>query len=73
MLKVLLMQAIECVKCLDQKYIVKIYDYMILNSFNIKQLENNLIKMIFSLIVKLNDELFNITFNIDTKKINLDY
>jgi len=67
------MQAIEHVRCLDQKHIVKIYDYMILNSFNIKQLENNLIKMISDLVVKLNNKLFNITFNIDIKKINLDY
>ena len=67
------MQAIEHVRCLDQKHIVKIYNYIILNSFNIKQFKNNLIKMIFNLVIKLNDELFNITFNIDIKKINLDY
>ena len=73
MLEVLLMQAIEHVRHLDQKHIVKIYDYTILNNFNIKQFENNLIKMIFSLITELNDELFNITFNIDTKKIDFDY
>ena len=73
MLKILLMQVIECVRHFDQKYIVKIYNYIILNNFNIKQLENNLIKMIFNLVVKLNDELFNIIFNIDTKKINFDY
>ena len=29
--------------------------------------------MISDLVAELNDELFNITFNIDTKKINLDY
>src|SRR5438046_10094467 len=46
MLKVLLMQAIEHVRCLSQKHIVKIYNYMVLNSFNIKQLKNNLFKMI---------------------------
>ena len=73
MLKVLLMQAIECVIHFDQKHIIKIYNYIVLNSFNIKQLENNLIKMISDLVVELNDELFNITFNIDTKKINLGY
>ena len=67
------MQAIEHVRHLDQKYIVKIYNYIILNSFNIKQLKNNLIKMISDLVAELNDELFNITFNIDTKKIDFDY
>ena len=67
------MQAIEHVKCLDQKCIVKIYNYMILNSFNIKQFENNLIKMISDLVAELNDELFNIIFNINTKKIDFDY
>ena len=50
MSEVLLMQAIEHVRHLGQKHIVKIYNYMILNSFNIKQLKNNLIKMIFNLI-----------------------
>ena len=51
----------------------KIYNYTVLNNFNIKQLENNLIKMISDLVVKLNNELFNITFNYDTKTINLNY
>ena len=73
MSEVLLMQAIEHVRHLDQKHIIKIYNYTVLNSFNIKQLENNLIKMILNLIIKLNDKLFNITFNHDTKTINLDY
>ena len=73
MSKILLMQAIEHIRHFSQKHIIKIYNYTILNSFNIKQLENNLIKMISDLVVKLNDELFNITFNIDTKKINFDY
>ena len=36
MSKVLLMQAIEHIRCLSQKYIVKIYNYTVLNSFNIK-------------------------------------
>ena len=36
MSEILLMQAIEHVRCLDQKHIVKIYNYIILNSFNIK-------------------------------------
>src|SRR5947207_15342344 len=71
MLEVLLMQAIGRVRCLSQKCIVKIYNYTVLNSFNIKQLENNLIKMISDLVAELNDELFNITFNIDTKKLIL--
>ena len=73
MSEVLLMQAIECVRHLSQKHIVKIYDYTVLNSFNIKQLENNLIKMILNLVTELNNELFNIIFNHNTKKINLDY
>ena len=73
MLKALLMQAIGRVRHLGQKHIIKIYDYTVLNSFNIKQLENNLIKMILNLIVKLNNELFNIIFNHDTKTIDLDY
>src|SRR5438034_5585873 len=42
MSEALLMQAIGHVRYLSQKCIVKIYNYMILNSFNIKQLENNL-------------------------------
>ena len=73
MSEVLLMQAIEHVRHLSQKHIIKIYNYTVLNSFNIKQLENNLIKMISNLVIKLNDELFNITFNHDTKTIDLDY
>ena len=73
MSEVLLMQAIEHIRHLSQKHIIKIYNYIILNSFNIKQLENNLIKMISDLVTELNDELFNIIFNHDTKTINLDY
>ena len=73
MSEILLMQAIEHIKYFDQKHIVKIYNYIILNSFNIKQFKNNLIKMISDLIAELNDELFNIIFNIDTKKIDFDY
>src|SRR5216117_3742204 len=73
MSEVLLMQAIEHVRHLSQKHIVKIYDHIVLNSFNIKQLKNNLIKMIFNLVIELNDELFNIIFNHDTKTINFDY
>ena len=73
MLKILLMQAIEHIRCFDQKCIIKIYNYTVLNSFNIKQLENNLIKMILDLVTELNDKLFNIIFNHDTKKIDLDY
>ena len=41
MLKVLLMKAIEHVRHLSQKHIIKIYNYTILNSFNIKKLETH--------------------------------
>jgi len=73
MSEALLMQAIGRVRRLGQKRIVKVYDYTVLNSFNIKQLENNLAKMIPGLVAELSDELFNITFNQDTKEIDLGY
>jgi hypothetical protein len=73
MSEALLMQAIGRVRRLGQKRIVKVYDYTVLNSFNIKQLENNLAKMIPGLVAELSDELFNITFNHDTKEIDLGY
>ena len=48
------MQTIEQIKYFEQKCIVKVYNYTVLNSFNIKQLENNLTKMILNLIIELN-------------------
>src|SRR5438034_858087 len=62
MSEILLMQAIEDVRHLSQKHIIKIYNYIILNSFNIKLFKNNLFKMIFNLLAEFNDELFNIIF-----------
>ena len=67
------MQAVEHLRQLDQMKIVKIYEYHVENSFNIKQLENNLNKSISELVTELNNNIFLMSFNLDIKKINLRY
>jgi len=71
--KVILMQAIEWVRKLGQKKIVKIYNYMMKNSFNMWQLLNNMNKIILNMIAELNINLFFIFYKNDVKKIELDY
>src|SRR5438045_3007184 len=69
----ILMQVIEYLRRLDQMKIIKIYKYHVENSFNIKQLENNLNKSVSELVMKLNNNVFFMSFNLDIKKINLEY
>ncbi len=67
------MQAVGHLRQLDQMKIVKIYKYHVKNFFNIKQLENNLNKLISGLVTELNNKIFPMSFNLDIKKINLRY
>jgi len=72
MSEVILMQTINCVCHLDQRYIMKIYNYSVKKIFNNCQINNNLIKVIFNMIIKLNNSLFKLLFNENKKKINLN-
>ena len=70
---VILMQVIKYFRWLDQMKIIKIYEYHVENSFNIKQLENNLNKSVSELVMKLNNKIFLMSFNLNIKKIDLKY
>ena len=67
------MQAVGHLRQLGQKKIVKIYKYHVENSFNTKQLENNLNKSVPGLVAELNSKVFLMSFKEDTKEIDLGY
>lgn len=70
---VIIMQMIKKVKKLKQLQIVKIYKYIVFDTFNMRQLFNNVNKMIFTLVIKLNQKLINMFFNKKINMIDFDY
>jgi hypothetical protein len=71
MSEAILMQAIGRVRRLGQRRIVKIYDYSVKKTFNSRQINNNLAKVIPNMVAQLNNSLFKLSFNEDRKEIDL--
>jgi len=67
MSEAILMQAIGRVRRLGQRRIVKIYDYSV-KTFNSRQINNNLAKVIPNMVAELNNSLFKLSFNEDRKE-----
>src|SRR6266487_883184 len=53
--------------------IVKFYYYFMKNSFNIYQLQNNIVKTVSDLIIKLNQNFFKLKNTDNNEKFNLNY
>ena len=53
--------------------IVKFYYYFMKNSFNIYQLQNNIIKTVSDLMTELNQDLFKLKSTDNNKEIDLSY
>ena len=60
MFESVVMQAIDWVCCLNQTYVVKVYNYCVLDSFNMWQIVMNLSKTVLEMIVELNKVIFNV-------------
>lgn len=67
----MLNQAVGGSRRLGQLKIVKVYEYIVEDSFNIKQLNNSMNKVIPTLVAELNSDFINLKFDKDKKEIDL--
>lgn len=67
------MQTVGRVRRLGQQRIVKVYEYIVSNTFDIRRLSNNANKVILTPVTELNRELINMSFNEKTEMVDLGY
>jgi hypothetical protein len=68
-----LMQAISCIRCLEQIFMIKIYKYTVKKFFNIYQLTNNVFKSVSELVAELNHDVFMMKLSNTCENVNLSW
>lgn len=67
------MQSMGRVIRVGQKRIIKVYEYFVEETFNVRQLSNNMNKVVPNMVAELNTQMINMAFDEETKEIDLGF